>query len=59
MDLNKDPKELKPLAWAAIFDTRAKMSERIACALLWGVLRAADVIDWLFPVKVIETIKTQ
>lgn len=57
MDLNKAPEELKPLAWAAVFDTRAKMSSRVACALLWSVLRLGEVLDWWFPVKVMENNK--
>lgn len=51
MDLNQDPAKLKVLAHACVIDARTKTSTRVACALLWGVLRAAEIIDWWFPVK--------
>lgn len=44
--------EIMNTAYLAMYDKRAKMSERVACAFLYAVLRLGDVIDWWFPVNV-------
>jgi len=49
-----DTGDLKAISYAAIFDKRSKTSGRIASAIIYTVLRMADVIDWWFPVKVVE-----
>ena len=51
MNLNSDTATLKILSYTAIFDKRSRASGRVASAIIYVVLRAGDVIDWLFPVK--------
>jgi len=45
---------LKVLSYAAIFDKRSPMSGRVASAIIYVVIRASEIIDWWFPVKLIE-----
>jgi hypothetical protein len=52
-----DTKALKTLSYDAIFDKRSRMSGRLASAIIYAVLRAGDIIDWWFPVKVVESSK--
>jgi hypothetical protein len=59
MNFNSDTKTLKELSYKCIFDKPSKMSGRVAAAVLYAVLRAGEIIDWLFPVKVSSTVKTQ
>jgi hypothetical protein len=58
MDLEKDNGKLKDLSYRCVWDRSTKMSMRIGCAVLYTVLRLADVIDWWFPVKDAEDNKT-
>ena len=58
MDFNSDTKTLKELSYKCIFDKPSKMSERVAAAILFGALRAGEIIDWWFPVKVSSTVKS-
>ena len=51
MDFNSDATKLKELSYKCIFDQRSKMSGRVFSVVLYSVLRAAEIIDWLFPVK--------
>ena len=51
MDFNSDTNKLKDLSYKCIFDKPSKMSGRVAAAVLYGVLRAGEIIDWWFPLK--------
>jgi hypothetical protein len=59
MNSTADTKALKILSYDAIFDKRSPTSGRVASAIIYVVLRAGDVIDWLFPLKVAESVKSQ
>ena len=50
--------ELKALSYRAIFDKPSKMSGRVASAIIYAMIRAGEIIDWWFPVKVSEPVKT-
>lgn len=52
MAFNADTATLKVLSYTAIFDKRSRMSGRVASAIIYVVIRAGDIIDWWFPVKV-------
>lgn len=58
MDFNSDNNKLKELSYKCIFDKPSKMSGRVAAAVLYAVLRAGEIIDWWFPVKVSSTVKS-
>ena len=49
-----DTAELKALSYEAIFDKRSRTSGRLASAIIYAVIRAGEIIDWWFPLKVIE-----
>ena len=51
MDLNQDRSKIRELSYACIFDKKSPMSARVACTVLYTVLRLGEVIDWWFPVK--------
>ena len=55
----KDLKDLKSISYKCIFDKPSKMSGRVASAILYVVIRAGEIIDWWFPVKVAEPVKSQ
>jgi hypothetical protein len=44
--------DLKVLSYEAIFDDRSPMSGRVGSLIIYVVIRAAEIIDWWFPVKV-------
>jgi len=46
--------DLKELSYKCIFDQRSPMSGRIYGAIIYMVIRAGEIIDWWFPVKVKE-----
>jgi hypothetical protein len=54
---DEDIKELKVLSYKCIFDKPSKMSGRVASAIIYAVIRASEIIDWWFPVKVSESNK--
>jgi len=54
-----DTVELKALSYEAVFDKRSPMSGRIASAIIYAVIRAGEIIDWWFPVKAVEPMKTK
>lgn len=58
MAFNADTATLKILSYTAIFDKRSRMSGRVASAIIYAVIRAGDIIDWWFPVKASEPVKT-
>lgn len=43
--------ELKAISYKCIFDKPSPMSGRIGSAIIYAVIRAGEIIDWLFPVK--------
>jgi len=49
---------LKAVSYKCIFDKPSKMSGRVAAAIIYAVVRAGEIIDWWFPVKVSEPVKT-
>lgn len=57
MDLGYDTDKLKPLAYKVVIDSGTKTSARVACALVYAALRLGEIIDWWFPVKVVENNK--
>ena len=59
MDFNSNTNNLKELSYKCIFDKPSKMSGRVAAAVIFAVIRAGEIIDWWFPVKVSSTVKTQ
>jgi hypothetical protein len=46
--------DLKQLSYRCIFDRASPMSGRVAGAIIYIVIRAGEIIDWWFPVKVKE-----
>lgn len=44
----------KSASWACMRDVQSPMSARVFSALLYLTLRAAEIIDWWFPVKKIN-----
>ena len=49
--------ELKALSYKCIFDKPSPMSGRVSAAIIYVVIRAGEIIDWWFPVKVSEPVK--
>ena len=54
----KTAKELKAISYKCIFDKPSPMSGRVSAAIIYAVIRAGEIIDWWFPVKVSEPVKT-
>jgi len=52
-------KELKSLTYKCIFDKPSPMSGRVSAAIIYAVIRAGEIIDWWFPVKVAAPVKSQ
>jgi hypothetical protein len=50
--------EIKALSYKCIFDEKSPMSGRVSAGIIYAVIRASEIIDWLFPVKVSEPVKT-
>ena len=50
--LSTNMADLKVLSYEAIFDDRSPMSGRVGSLIIYVVIRAAEIIDWWFPVKV-------
>jgi hypothetical protein len=42
---------LKEVSYRCIFDKPSKMSERVASAIIYAMIRVGEVIDWWFPVR--------
>jgi hypothetical protein len=59
MNFARDPAELKDVTYKCIYDKNSKMSERVMCACIYAAVRAAEIIDWWFPLKVEAPMKTQ
>jgi hypothetical protein len=51
-------RELKALSHKCIFDKKSPMSGRVGAGIIYAVIRAGEIIDWLFPVKTSETVKS-
>jgi hypothetical protein len=51
--------ELKSLTHKCIFDKKSAMSGRISAGIIYAVIRAGEIIDWWFPVKVSDPVKTK
>ena len=58
MNFGRDKNELKALSYTCIFDKPSPMSGRVAAAIIYMVIRAGEIIDWWFPVKAVERVKT-
>ena len=54
MAFNADTATLKVLSYTAIFDKKSPMSGRVSAGIIYAVIRAGEIIDWWFPVKVTE-----
>jgi hypothetical protein len=44
--------DVKTSAYKCIFDKSSPMSGRVASAIIYIVIRAGEIIDWWFPVKI-------
>jgi hypothetical protein len=49
---SSNARELKDISYRAIFDKPSPMSGRVASAIIYAVIRAGEIIDWWFPVKI-------
>jgi hypothetical protein len=49
--------ELKAVSYKCIFDKPSPMSGRVGAAIIYAVIRAGEIIDWWFPVKVTAPVK--
>lgn len=54
----KNAQELKAHSYICIFDKPSPMSGRVAAAVIYVVIRLGEIIDWWFPVKAVEPVKT-
>jgi hypothetical protein len=54
-----DTIELKDVSYRCVIDKQTPMSGRIASAIIYVVIRAGEIIDWWFPVKAVEPMKTK
>jgi len=50
--------ELKALSYKCIFDDKSPMSGRVSAGIIYAVIRAGEIIDWCFPLKVSPPLKT-
>ena len=57
MNFNHDTSDLKAVSYKCIFDKPTKMSGRVGAAIIYAVIRAGEIIDWWFPLKVPEVNK--
>ena len=44
--------ELKALSHKCVFDEKSPTSGRVGAGIIYAVIRAGEIIDWWFPVKV-------
>jgi hypothetical protein len=51
--------ELKALSYKCIFDKKSPMSGRVSATIIYAVLRMGEIIDWWFPVKASEPVKSK
>ena len=51
MNFNTDTNDIKSVSYKCIFDKPSKMSGRVAAGILYVIIRAGEIIDWWFPVK--------
>jgi hypothetical protein len=58
MAFNGHVTNLKALSYEAIFDGGSAMSGRVGSVFIYAVIRAAEIIDWWFPVKVSGPVKS-
>ena len=58
MVFNSDMCALKEVSYKCIFDKPSKMSGRVSAAIIYAVIRAGEIIDWWFPVKVQSPVNT-
>ena len=54
----KNAQELRASSYECVFHKPTPMSGRVAAAIVYMVIRAGEIIDWWFPVKVVEPVKT-
>jgi hypothetical protein len=50
--------ELKAVSYKCIFDKPSPTSGRVSAAIIYAVIRAGEIIDWWFPVKVQSSVNT-
>jgi hypothetical protein len=58
MFATSNAQELKTLSHKCIFDKKSPMSGRVSAGIIYAVIRVGEIIDWWFPVKVSEPVKT-
>ena len=58
MFATSNARELKSLSHKCIFDKKSPMSGRVSAGIIYAVIRVGEIIDWWFPVKVSEPVKT-
>lgn len=44
--------ELKALSYKCVFDKKSPTSGRVGASIIYAIVRAGEIIDWWFPVKV-------
>lgn len=49
---NSNRGDLKAVSYKCIFDKPSPMSGRVGAAIIYVVIRAGEIIDWWFPVKI-------
>ena len=59
MFTTSNAQELKSISYKCIFDKLSPMSGRVSAAIIYVVIRAGEIIDWWFPVKVAAPVKSQ
>ena len=58
MFATSNAQELKALTHKCIFDEKSPMSSRVSAGIIYAVIRAGEIIDWWFPLKVSEPVKS-
>jgi hypothetical protein len=58
MFATSNAQELKSLSHKCIFDKKSPTSGRVGAAIIYAVVRAGEIIDWWFPVKALEPVKS-
>lgn len=51
--------DFKVMAWNVVIDRHTKMSARVSSAFMYLAIRLGEIIDWWFPVKAVEPVKSK
>jgi len=58
MFATSNAQELKAVSYKCVFDKKIPMSGRVSAGIIYAVVRAGEIIDWWFPVKASEPVKS-